>query len=232
MTLGVERSVECSAIATACTEAADGLSTADFSERILMRERAKLRYRFGLRGLLILMAFTAACIAFITHHRRLEQKRFECYARMDDTVTWDIYSDRPEESELPWTRWLTMKLSGGSLEFACIYVEFRPGSKLRDVQEFVSLFPEIQRVGLYAETATEDRIALLHQMPMLETVIIIGPMVSDEAMRHIRDLPQPITLELYKANLDQDTVDKLRRSGLTLSLPSKWDKKAFNQSRR
>ncbi len=121
-----------------------------FSERIVMRVRTKLRYRFGLRALLLLMAVTAACFAFIAHHRRLEQKRFECFARTNDTVSFDIYRGRPEESELPWTRWLTMKLSGGSLEFACIYVELRPGSELRDAEEFVSTFPEIQFVGQYS----------------------------------------------------------------------------------
>jgi hypothetical protein len=129
-------------------------------------------------------------------------------------------------------RWLTMKLSGGSLEFACIYLELRPGSELRDADEFVSTFPEIQFVGLYAETATEDRIALLNQLPMLEQVNIIGPMVNDEALMRLTKLAQPITLGLRQANLDRDTVDKLRRTGLKLDLPSKWDNKAVNSSRR
>ena len=125
-----------------------------------------------------------------------------------------------------------MKLSGGSLEFACFYVEFRPGSELRDVQEFVSTFPEIQWVGLYAETATEDRIALLHQLPMLEEIRIIGPMISDEALNHIEKLPQHIMLNLLRADLNQDTIDGLRKSGLSLRLHRKWDNEAVNPSRR
>ncbi|MFN3194131.1 MAG: hypothetical protein ACE361_26720 [Aureliella sp.] len=174
------------------------------------------RIRFDVKSLFVATAILAFAVAAIVSLRKIENKRTAFLSRTDDAITWDVYYLCDEAEEIPWGRWVTMHLGGGSLRSALIYVRFNAGSTPEDVENATKLFPDIKWIAFEPEALREGQIDSIGNLKMLDEINIVGGKIPPSIASKLQELPQKPRLRFEEMRFDQDYVASLGAVGVDI----------------
>ena len=175
---------------------------------------ARRRIRFTVKTVFVATAILAIALAAIVRLQKIENRRVAFLSRTDDSITWDVYDLCDEAEEIPWGRWATMHLGGGSLRSALIYVRFNAGSTSEDVENATKLFPEIKWIAFEPEALREEQVDSIGNLQMLDEINVVGGTISPSLASKLQKLPPKPRLRFEEMRFDQVYVGSLGAVGV------------------
>lgn len=181
-----------------------------------------MRFKFGIRFLFAMTTICALLTWIGITQKNAELRRQElagdAYGGINTTpFLLDTYEGYSEKFTLPFIRRLGASLVGKKPATPMISVNFFPGTSLAQIQEVVTLFPEIKFVAIYHSVASQEAISALKGLEHLEHLQIDGGRISDLTMKSIGILPQIPDVIFQNIHLDDSFLHDAAESGMKLN---------------
>jgi hypothetical protein len=181
----------------------------------------KVRAKYGLRTLLVVMTLFAILMTIGLRLRNLELERQKLvsseYEHSDVAIArFDYYARHGETYKLPFSRWIGNKLAASQSETQSILVDFHKPTDAEKIDHIISLFPEIQLVHFHCDVPNPIIIERLSRLSFLKSIQINDGRVDLATMKAIGKLPQRPQVTFQNTHLDDELLDDAVHSEIEL----------------